>query len=1066
MGCVYQAHDERLDRPVALKKLLPGGSRRRFLREARLTARLQHPSIVPIYDAGELGGDPFYAMKLVEGTTLAEHLDGKNTFVERVAYLPHLIAVAEAVAYAHSQGVLHRDLKPENIILGSHGETLVLDWGIAIVKSEEEVSATERHSANTVPEITCEGAIVGTPQYMAPERALGGGATERCDVYSLGVILALIVTGHRPYGESPGNEVLAKLRAGIRPVLCAGDAPPELLAIAAKAIAWNEADRYVSAEAFVADLKRFQDGRLVGAANYTLRQHLQRFIKRHKTSLAIAAAFLLVLSGVAITSFFRIREERNAAHAVGVALQQKNEDLLYSNALNNLPTDPTATLAWLKLAPPRQTVADLAAVAAGYPVATFIGRPYQNAIYDVFKPAQTDSILLAFPGKVSLVDLQARTSRTVSFANENPLFIVAEDASLALFPGSLGGITEVDLRNGALGRTYEPTTQVRRAAISPDARYVALTTATDALLLYERSTSKRVVLSPSLTADSLAVNASNNSTVAACTAAGKLLVYQDSRISFQQTCAPGIPVVMSRDGTLSWVARDQRVHVRGPNGLERIFTSSDPVRLALSLDGSVLVVTRQDGTVEGFSLSTQQLLGRHRQLAPGLGLAVAPDGSAFASSHGSKIFHTYTSSGITTEFAAHRGVIQAVRFSQPDTLVAGDMTGEVRVWRLPPRSQMSVNHVGAVFDLDFLDNDTLMSGGQDGATRISDLDSRQSMTLAREDEYVVRVKRLNETLALSASRAGTLRIWNRDGSLRAVLPGLTGNVRDFDGSPDGKLIAAGGADRKVLLWQVANATAVGQPRLVGTHDDVIMATRFLDDSTLLTAAMDGNIRIWDLQSGSGETVAETGPIIAVAQAKKSFAFGSNDGRVLWLNIEKTADGKTRYASRHLQSHQSRVYGVALREDENEAASVGRDGVILIHSLSGPGVRRWRLPRLWASAVTYINAGKLLIGSADGTLRILDTANHALSSVTAHSAGINRITVAPDGTRFATGSQDGTIHIWRLADVERSPLPFDDDTFNDWIEKQSTTSVGEGGDIVTPLDTRGERPYGNKKATRQ
>ena len=134
LGRIFRAHDKRLARPVAVKQLLAGGSEaaRRFIREALITARLQHPAIVPIYEAGRWpSGEPFYAMKLVSGRSLDQVIRGKKTLSERLTLLPNVIAVAEAIAYAHSQRIIHRDLKPANVLVGSFGETVLIDWGLA-----------------------------------------------------------------------------------------------------------------------------------------------------------------------------------------------------------------------------------------------------------------------------------------------------------------------------------------------------------------------------------------------------------------------------------------------------------------------------------------------------------------------------------------------------------------------------------------------------------------------------------------------------------------------------------------------------------------------------------------------------------------------------------------------------------------------------------------------------------------------------------------------------------------------------------------------------------------------
>src|SRR5580704_1635450 len=218
MGRVVIAKDRRLDRTVALKLLARDspGLRARFEREAAITAQLAHPAIVPIYETGELGdGEPFYAMKLVEGTPLDATIANAGTLRDRLALLPRAMAVCEALAYAHSKHVIHRDLKPANVLVGSFGETVVIDWGLA----KDLTQPSTRESVSLVPivgnsDVTIDGEVVGTPSYMPPEQASGGIVDERADVYALGALLYHVVAGRPPYRGRNAGEILAAVEAG------------------------------------------------------------------------------------------------------------------------------------------------------------------------------------------------------------------------------------------------------------------------------------------------------------------------------------------------------------------------------------------------------------------------------------------------------------------------------------------------------------------------------------------------------------------------------------------------------------------------------------------------------------------------------------------------------------------------------------------------------------------------------------------------------------------------------------------------------------------------------------
>lgn len=321
MGRVYDARDRQLERPVAVKVLRPGAGREaaaRFLREALVTARLQHPSIVAVYEMGQLsGGEPFYAMRKIQGATLDAALRDAGTIAERLALLPTVLAAAEAVAYAHHEGVIHRDLKPSNIMIGPFGETSVLDWGVAKVigEVEDDVIAGPYRTAEREAELTSAGAVLGTPQYMSPEQARAEPVDERSDVYAFGAILYILLSGRPPYDGQTSREVVEQARRGEPPPIneVAPDAPGDLRAIATKAMARDPAGRYATAAALADDLRRYQTGKLVSAHAYSLAQLTRRWVAHHRGVVAVAGLALAVLVAGAVLSVRRIATERDRA---------------------------------------------------------------------------------------------------------------------------------------------------------------------------------------------------------------------------------------------------------------------------------------------------------------------------------------------------------------------------------------------------------------------------------------------------------------------------------------------------------------------------------------------------------------------------------------------------------------------------------------------------------------------------------------------------------------------------------------------------------------------------------
>src|SRR5690348_3558487 len=204
MGRIVAAEDRRLGRRVALKELLePAGDHlSRFQREALITARLQHPGIVPVYEAGTWPtGEPFFAMKLVSGRPLDKVVTEATRLEDRLALLRRLAAACDAIAYAHSQRIIHRDLKPGNVLIGDFGETVVIDWGLAKDIGEDELAfegGTGARSSDSNSD-TKTGSVMGTPAYMSPEQARGDAVDERTDVYALGALLYNVLAGAAPY---------------------------------------------------------------------------------------------------------------------------------------------------------------------------------------------------------------------------------------------------------------------------------------------------------------------------------------------------------------------------------------------------------------------------------------------------------------------------------------------------------------------------------------------------------------------------------------------------------------------------------------------------------------------------------------------------------------------------------------------------------------------------------------------------------------------------------------------------------------------------------------------------
>ncbi len=355
IGQVWLARDTELGRDVALKQLRPetaqdAASRARFLEEARVTGQLEHPNIVPVHDLVRPadGSQPYYIMRFVKGRTLsaavaAYHDNPQAGRIELLGLMNAFLAVCNALAFAHSRGVLHRDLKGQNVILGEFGEVNVLDWGLARRMGDRETANALVPAADGPgPTPTLPGQVLGTPGYMAPEQAAGrtDEIDARTDVYGLGAILYEVLTGRPPFSTAVGTgtgivtalDLPALLRRiqtesprpprQVRPA-----APPALEAICLKALSRRREDRYQSAAELARDVQRWLADEPVSVYREPLAARLGRWSRRHRlavTSLAVllvCAVLGLTVSTILVnaerqrTEEARLRAEQNYATA-------------------------------------------------------------------------------------------------------------------------------------------------------------------------------------------------------------------------------------------------------------------------------------------------------------------------------------------------------------------------------------------------------------------------------------------------------------------------------------------------------------------------------------------------------------------------------------------------------------------------------------------------------------------------------------------------------------------------------------------------------------------------------
>jgi serine/threonine protein kinase/tetratricopeptide (TPR) repeat protein len=357
LGEVFLARNAELNRDVALKFLKPGRQRdatslRRFLQEAEVTGRLEHPGVVPIYGLGtDPSGAPCYAMRLIRGETLQEAIDafhaaerpGRDPSERSLALrelLSRFVSVCNTVAYAHSRGILHRDLKPRNVMLGRYDETLLVDWGLAkpfersvdqASDSAEEPVTPSSGSGSDTPTV----GLVGTLAYMSPEQghARWDQVGPASDIFGLGAILYAILTSRPPYLAAHRADVLELVKRAEfpRPRQIKPEVPPALEAICQKAMSATPVDRYATAQDLAADVKRWLAGEPVTAYPEPLAACLRRWVRRHQRPVIAMTAAALVAAVASLVFATLISASNRRLMAANLTIRQKNAEITRQN---------------------------------------------------------------------------------------------------------------------------------------------------------------------------------------------------------------------------------------------------------------------------------------------------------------------------------------------------------------------------------------------------------------------------------------------------------------------------------------------------------------------------------------------------------------------------------------------------------------------------------------------------------------------------------------------------------------------------------------------------------------
>lgn len=985
MSEVVRAWDAALRRDLAMKILRPRRERaddgpepdelRRFVGEAELMAGLGHPAIVPVHDLGvDPEGRVFFTMDEVRGLTFQEVIEraraGDPEWTLESA-LRALLAVCQALAHAHAQGVVHRDLKPANIMVGSHGETFVLDWGIAhragtFDPHDLRISEPRQGELDSPGLTTVDGVAIGTPPYLAPEHARGEIAQvgPRSDVYAVGCILYTLLTGTPPYLEpgapSTARRVLDRVRAGPPQRIEALDrsAPVELVAVAERAMARDPADRFEDMGGLAEELRAYIEGRVVRSHRTGPLVELTKWGRRNKLAAGLAGLVILVVCASAVGALLansnlrRLAQERGQAEEAASRRAAVRDVLLAGAALDDYAFAEARRR--LDRVPERWRGWEWRHLRNRLEPAVRVIRSHELPIHALCL-SQDGSLVASGDsgGRVVLRDAESLEEskrlelevplRSLAMLPGGGMLVGLEDGSLELRALDGGALL---YRTEALGD--EPAIRVRvdshgEWAVSAHSSHPFTAFADGELLRVWSLRGGRIEPAREITEfmDKLAA--------AFLPGAARVLVPTTGNFPL-----PNVPSDGSRGASVLDLESGEYA-VQVGRHRERIHA------LEVDAAGARCVMTSWDGNASSWDLES----GTELWSAP---LALP----------GGRSFHDY-----------------AAAWSPDGDLVAlGGAELAVQLRRASDGALLRFfpGHSGTITGLVFLpDGERLMSASEDGELRVYDLDRPTAVTEFPHPFWVVDVAISPDSRRLAtACRDGAMRVFDlEDDELVLVALGHEAGPISSPGqprrswgvawSPEGSLLASTEPTRpppprdpptdRVHLRRPSDP----EPMLVTEPAGTLQRLWFAPaGDAILGADLSGRLHRWD--AATGEHLSALG--------------GDGDDAVL------SPDG--------------------------ERFAVLAGNVVRVHSASsGEELLRFKAHRFAVKDLAWSPDGRLACSSGISTYRrrdpevlIWDTrAGEVIDRFDGVDVAVKRVAWSPDGERIATGSQDGTIGVW-------------------------------------------------------